>query len=375
MIRRSSYLSTRWKSRFPTFECLFFLSPSLPKTENRLMTKMTWIYANALILTFLAANSLAAPAPPPTDQSEYAHPHQLIDVGGGRRMNLYCIGSGSPTVIFDSPSGSAGWDWLFVHPKVAKQTRACVYDRAGFGFSDPSPRPGTSENAMEDLHALLSVASIAPPFILVGNSYGGMNVQLYTYLYPKDVSGLVIVEGRNENETLRLDVVSQGKISKIDSMFEDASKQCTAAAEKGFVPGSNIFGECIGSTPKTFGRTLSAAYLAQASSVAYWKSSTSELANLSSASSDQLRSVRRTFGDLPLICLTRAVSPYMIPGKTQSALNKAIEAENLTMQAEVARLSTRGRNRVVRGAGHLIQADKPEAVVDAVFEVLEMARP
>src|SRR3954463_16526505 len=76
--------------------------------------------------------------------SAFAVPHQLIDIGG-RKMNIYCSGKGATTVVFDSPSGDAGWSWFRVQPEVAKHTRACVYDRAGLGFSDPSKRPNTSE--------------------------------------------------------------------------------------------------------------------------------------------------------------------------------------------------------------------------------------
>ncbi|MFS2021329.1 alpha/beta fold hydrolase [Massilia sp. CT11-108] len=78
-------------------------------------------------------------------------------------------------------------------------------------------------------------------------------------------------------------------------------------------------------------------------------------------------------GDLPLVVLVRGVSPYAVPGKPQSALNEATEAENLAIQKEVAALSTRSSLHVVAGASHIIQADKPQAVVDAVNEALDRA--
>jgi hypothetical protein len=91
------------------------------------------------------------------------------------------------------------------------------------------------------------------------------------------------------------------------------------------------------------------------------------------ASDAELRAARRSFGDLPLVVLVRGVSPYAIPGKPQSALNKATEAENLAIQKEIAALSTRSSLHVVAGAAHIIQADKPQAVVDAVAEALDRA--
>ena len=116
----------------------------------------------------------------PAAAAEFAVPHRLIDVGG-RKLNLYCSGTGSPTVVFESPSGSAGWDWWAVQTQVAAKTRACIHDRAGYGFSDPSPRAADAGNAVDDLHALLKAAGIAPPYVLVGNSFGGGSVELYTW--------------------------------------------------------------------------------------------------------------------------------------------------------------------------------------------------
>lgn len=104
--------------------------------------------------------------------NEFAVPHQLIDVGGGRKMNLYCSGSGAPVVVFDGPAGDAGWAWYQVQPAVARHTRACIFDRAGFGFSDPATRPNTVENVVEDLHKLLTAAGEKGPYIMVGNSLG-----------------------------------------------------------------------------------------------------------------------------------------------------------------------------------------------------------
>ena len=86
--------------------------------------------------TGVAGSAAAADADP---RAAFARPQQLVDIGG-RRLNLHCSGSGPVTVVFDSPSGDAGWSWFKVQPKVAERTRACVYDRAGLGFSDPSPR-------------------------------------------------------------------------------------------------------------------------------------------------------------------------------------------------------------------------------------------
>ena len=304
--------------------------------------------------------------------SAFAVPHQLVDVGG-RKMNIFCAGQGATTVIFDAPSGDAGWNWHRVQPEVAKHTRACVFDRAGFGFSDPAKTPNTSESVAADLHKLLAGAGVKPPYILVGNSLGGGNVQVYTYRYPQEVKGLVLVEAEHEDETSRLNKASQGMLGKFYGMVAEQNKYCLAAATKGIKPGSEDQMNCVGDVAQAYGPALGAAVLKSNTTPAYWRTNVAEWDAIK-VSDEQLRKLRRPFGDLPLVVLTRGVSPYAQPGKPQSALNKATEDENVAIQKEMAALSTRGKQRIVPGAGHVIHADKPEAVVQAVLEVLKQVK-
>lgn len=331
------------------------------------------VIAVTIALTVPQAHAVVGFTVAESAQAQYARPNRLVDIGG-RQLNLYCIGAGSPTVVFESGATLAGWDWLQVHQRVGQRTTACVYDRAGLGFSDPPNRPTTSSNAVDDLHALLTTAALAPRFVLVGHSYGAMNVQLFAYRYPNLMSGLVLVDGHHEDALRRLDQITRGKMSEINAMFDAWFAQCTAQARAGFVPNSESAQQCIGAPPTMFGRALTAAYFAQMLSPIYWQTSSSELLDLNTLSADQLRAARQSFGNLPLRVLTRGVSPYQIPGKPVSAMNRAGERDNKAVLDEVAKLSSKGSNRVVPGAGHAIHIDNPTAVVDAVFEVLSMAR-
>jgi len=123
----------------------------------------------------------------------YTRPGTLVRADG-TRLNLYCMGSGSPAVVFDS-----GWEdwapvWTIVQPEVAKWTRACSYDRAGAGFSDPGPMPRTSVRIADELRSALHNAGIKGPYILVGHAFGGDNVRTFAERYTVDVAGLVLVE-------------------------------------------------------------------------------------------------------------------------------------------------------------------------------------
>jgi pimeloyl-ACP methyl ester carboxylesterase len=339
------------------------------------MVSMRQGVAGLVVLALAAGFSSPVPAAPAAQRTAadaFAKPHQRVDIGG-RKMNLYCSGRGRVTVVFDAPSGDAGWNWFKVQPEVAKHTRACVFDRAGFGFSDPAPRPNTSGNVVEDLHKLLARAGVKPPYVLVGNSLGGANVQVYAYRYPAQVKGLVLVEPQHEDETRRLDKASQGNLKKVYAFIADQNKYCLAAAQKGMTRGSEGEMHCIGNPSDVYGPKLGAVVAAAMTRPTYWRTTIDEWDAIE-VSDEQLRKLRRPFGDLPLIVLTRGVSPYAVPGKPQSPLNKAMEDENVAIHKEIAALSTRGQQRVVPGAGHVIHAQKPEAVVAAVLDVLHQVK-
>lgn len=123
----------------------------------------------------------------------YTRPGQLVPADG-THLNLYCMGSGLPTVVFDSGWGDWAPVWTIVQPEVAKWTRACSYDRAGAGFSDPGPMPRTSVRIAAELRSALRNAGIPGPYILVGNAFGGDNVRTFAARYPAEVAGLVLVE-------------------------------------------------------------------------------------------------------------------------------------------------------------------------------------
>ncbi len=144
------------------------------------------IAAGAMVAVQGAAN--AAPG-----DTVYAQPGRLVPASG-TRLNFYCMGSGSPAVVFDS-----GWEdwspaWAVVQPQVAKWTRACSYDRAGAGFSEAGPMPRTSVRIADELHAALHNSGIEGPYILVGHAFGGDNVRTFADRYMSDVAGMVLVE-------------------------------------------------------------------------------------------------------------------------------------------------------------------------------------
>ncbi|HET9649111.1 MAG TPA: alpha/beta fold hydrolase [Microlunatus sp.] len=127
------------------------------------------------------------------DTRAYPMPGQLIDVGG-HRLHLNCTGSGSPTVVLEPGLGGASSDMAWIAPAVARDSRVCVYDRAGRGWSDAAEGPQDGAHIAADLHTLLDRAHVPGPYVLAGHSFGGLYVQSFAARYPDQVAGLVLLD-------------------------------------------------------------------------------------------------------------------------------------------------------------------------------------
>ena len=124
-------------------------------------------------------------------EDKQSPPGQLIDVGG-YKLHLYTMGKSRPTVILDHSLG--GIEGYLLIEEIAKIARVCIYDRAGYAWSETSPHQRSSEQIVKELDTLLNNAEIEPPYILVGDSFGSYNVRLYTHEYPEKVIGMVLTD-------------------------------------------------------------------------------------------------------------------------------------------------------------------------------------
>jgi len=127
-----------------------------------------------------------------------AMPGKLVDVGP-YRLHLECTGSRGPTVILEPGAGGSAASGELIAPAVAGDTRVCVYDRAGRGWSDPAASPPDGAQVATDLHRLLDRANVPGPYVLAGHSFGGLYVRTYAGKYPEEVAGLVLVDSTAAN--------------------------------------------------------------------------------------------------------------------------------------------------------------------------------
>ena len=283
------------------------------------------------------------------DRRAHPPPGKMIDVGGFR-MHLYCVGQGSPAVILDSGLSDTSLHWYKVQPQVARFTRVCSYDRAGLGWSEPSPRPRTSRVIAGELHTLLVKAGVRPPFVLVGHSFGGLNVRMYASLYPSDLSGMVLVDACHPEQNRRL--------PQAGNPWREAMLW-----QKRLMP----FG-----IPRLLGWCGQGMEEVQPAFRSYDCTVQQKLGWFAEEDSfnESLRQVGATgsLGDMALVVLSHD------PGARQTGFGgpqlKSLEASWMQMQEELARLSSRGSRRIARGCSHMMHLERPDLVAGAIRDVV-----
>ena len=333
------------------------------------MIRHTTMAALAALMT--AASAMAQPAAPQPDTppwDAYGTPH-LVSLPDGRRMNLICMGSGSPTVVLESGLGSHPYVWSLVQFKIAKTTQACAYERAGMGVSDEGPGPRDAKAVDSDLYALLHAAGLKGPYVLVGHSIGSYSTRLFADLHPRQVAGMVLIDPSIDNQKQLIATIAPPPPAPAGGA---PPNPCGVAAEAGQLkPGTDIYKACVGEPPSFVSPVLRAAIIAQEMRPATYRTMAAEVGAMDQNSAEAVAHLR-SFGDMPLIVLT-AGQTGNDPSFT-AAQNQAWK--KLWMQGHdgFAALSSRGQNRVVEGSGHFIQFEKPQAVIDAVDEVVAQVR-
>ena len=290
-------------------------------------------FISLVVFLLVACSAPTATAPPPAAAqspsrlvpSPTAQPvtNGKVDVGG-YSLYLRCEGTGSPTVILDSGLDSDSSAWGTVLPRIQSFTRVCAYERAGLGRSDSAPKtPRTSIDMVTDLHNLLNNAHIEGPYVLVGASIGGFNVRLYASEYPQDVVGMVLVDASHPDQLTRF-------LAALPPESPDDSAELQELRRSFSEPIQSREGMDI------------------------------------EASAAEVRSTG-PLGTIPLTVLTA--------GRASSTeIEILLDEVWLEMQKELAGLSSTSTHTVVPNTGHCIHCDEPEAVADAILDVVNATR-
>ena len=307
-----------------------------------------WSTYNAIaIQLFLAAN-------PPR-----GHMYSV----SGRKMHLYCVGSGEPTVLLEPGLGPATdvLSWGSLQPKLARAARVCSYDRAGLGWSESQPGPRDADRICADLHELLRQAGVSAPLVLLGTSYGGIYIRNYTAHYPEGVAALVLVDSSTPFQEERFQAA-------LGSRNGNPGRRL-ALLQAGYLLGlARLEGWCGRPVP---GWERRAATALGEDACMPRDESRREYLSMAQSSAEAARA--GPFGALPILIFSHD------PGNVLSMKDPPREwaiRERLwdTMQEELRGLSTRSRRIVARGSGHGVQIDREELVVKEVVRLLDQIR-
>ncbi len=299
----------------------------------------------------------------------------LVDIGG-QRLHLQCTGIGSPTVLLESGTGDVSVIWSLVQPGVSKFARVCSYDRGGYAWSDPGTQPRTFAQLALELHTALNRLHVGPPYVLVGQSYGGLAVRGFAMRYRSEVSGMVLVDAVHEDQHIvyggqphRIQDSARGlefpapQIGLNKAMLEQAQKTDPRAGDKALeFPLDKM--PANAQQIWRWANSLPLLGLAQSAELEW---SPEEFALMHK----ERLSNRATLGDIPLIVLAKTHGGFA-DGMSISAEN--LERERRELQADLARLSHNGKLVFAANSGHNIHLEDPDLVINSIREVVDRSR-
>jgi len=287
-------------------------------------------------------------------------------------LSIDCRGQGSPTVILDSGLGVPAVGWNPVQMQVAKFTRVCSYDRAGYGWSGATTLPRTSTEIVKELHALLEAANEKGPYILVGHSFGGFNVRVYNGQYPGDVAGMVLVDASHEDQEGRMPPAIQAFMKKSTEQLKRQQMLAPLLIRFGVARfAQRNQGESPG-VSKEFGQEMLYLQLQPK----FVNAAASEMGSFSE-SANEVR-VSGNLGDKPLVVLTagKSADASQLPaGFPKKEFDDFHEVWVNDLQVREAHLSTRGKRIMVPDSDHMIPFERPDTIVAAVHEVWIATNP
>ena len=323
-------------------------------TKNRVRSILGWIGKIIagifiLLLGLLVFGLIRESITRAKYHAEYPAPGEMVTVGN-HDIHLYCVGEGTPTVVFEADLDQYGsLSWKSVQGEIGKYTRACSYDRAGIMWSEPGPRPRDGETIAAELKAVLENAGEEGPYLLVGHAFGGAYIRIFAGQNPDDVCGMVLVESSHPEMFTRfeeLGVAQQIPDKNIRPLILLMSHLGSPGRYKG-----NMY-----NLPLEIYDPVEA-YLPE-SSMAWFDETVEAPATLAQAGQYEY------LGDFPLIIIAASGAP------TSVDQGEALQDLWVELQHELLSLSDNSEIRVYE-TGHYPQLQDPELVIEAIQDVLD----
>lgn len=279
---------------------------------------------------------------------------KLYDVGSGRRIMLHHAGTGMPAVVIEAGAGAFGLDYLNMFELCVARTTCVLYDRAGSGWSDPVPGSRSARAIVTDLYDALGLAAVEGPYLLVGHSLGGLLVRAFAQHFPDKVVGLVLIDPSAEG----IPLPEEGDEAVVQAMLSELRRNPDIARD--WYPA--LFAEWA-KLPAQVRDPLIARHMDPDHALAGLR---------------DMQSARRiqeevnggpALPNVPVTVLTgMQIDP--MPG-TSDEDQHAFNQIKLAAHAAFVRSVPQGEHRVLQDAGHLFYTQRPDAVMDAVFDILD----
>lgn len=341
---------------------------SPPKSRIRLILKCLFL----LLLVAVLAGTAYEQIGQRSDRKRFPQVGRSVDIGG-RSLNIYCSGEGRPAVILDTGGSAPGYENLVLQQHSAPFERTCWFDRAGLGWSDPSPVEQTSAAIAKDLHALLHAAGVAPPYVLLGASFSGFNVRVFSGIYPEEVAGMVLVDSAHEDQARFEPRATLAPVNRLPAPIRTLlCASVPLAARVGLVrfllqrsgPSRDAPPGFTSDQAATLhGLELQTKSFVAAAGCKSWEKSATQA------------HAAGNLGDRPLIVLTAGRAFTVGHPREDQQLAAFHEIWVHQLQPQLAQLSTRGRQIIVENTGHGIGWEAPDAVVNAIREVVAQIPP
>ncbi|WP_342477742.1 alpha/beta hydrolase [Paenibacillus sp. FSL H7-0350] len=272
---------------------------------------------------------------------------------------------GLPPVVLEHGCGSSALFWSLVAPEVAKVTRVIVYDRAGYGWSESGPFPRTNEQCVTELYELLQHSGMEGPYLLVGHSYGGLNVRLFAGRYPGLVAGVVLVDSMHEDEVTARFPEEHVKGQLMAVRFYRAMNLLSRTGLLKVLSALRRF-PGFSAAIKPFSKQTQALLWRLSFQKKSIAAMYSEFANVQPGY-EQVRELKQT--DIPLTVIKSEIVNDFYPGTSEDT-QRIIREKLQEVANELKHTSTNGQLIEAQGSGHNIHIEKPQIIINAIVQML-----
>lgn len=281
----------------------------------------------------------------------------------GRRVFVHRSGSGGPAVVFLPGASAVGLDYFGVQQQVSQFTTAVLYDRGGTGYSDPLPLPRTAAAVATELHELLHAQDIAAPYVLVAHSLGGFYAHRFAQLYPQEVAGLVWLDAFHRDwDDFMPPAAGLAAVEQMAPDLEQLEQMRPALRE--------MSAELLADYPEHVRQALIDAKVSDE-----WThvgiAERTKLAELAT----ELRA-GPNIPDVPVIALTvLGIDPAQQALTSERTLQEMHDGKT-RMDAALVSAVSHGEQRILSDTlHHRLCFDRPDAVVQAIRDVVDRASP